>query len=142
MGKSKNAVAGGFAQELLQPGLYKRSQGRITRQVTFVAIALIVAVGVWRLNEQLRGHSPAVAWGIPLALLAAGTWIGYRIVNWPKFADFLIAVEAEMNKVSWPTRAELFRSSLVVIVTIFLLGAILFVYDYVWVLFFEFIGVR
>ena len=33
----------------------------------------------------------------------------------PAFADFLIAVEAEMNKVSWPTRTELFRGSMVVI---------------------------
>ena len=33
------------------------------------------------------------------------------VVNLPVFADFLIAVEAEMNKVSWPTRGELFRGS-------------------------------
>ena len=32
----------------------------------------------------------------------------------PAFADFLIAVEAEMNKVSWPTRHELIRASMVV----------------------------
>ena len=46
----------------------------------------------------------------------------FRLVNLPKFADFLIAVEAEMNKVSWPTRTELFRSSVVVIVTILVSG--------------------
>ena len=32
-------------------------------------------------------------------------------MNMPRFADFLIAVEAEMNKVSWPSKAELIRSS-------------------------------
>ena len=37
-----------------------------------------------------------------VAVLAFGLWLGYRIVNVPQFADFLIAVEAEMNKVSWP----------------------------------------
>ena len=47
----------------------------------------------------------------------------------PRFADFLISVEAEMNKVSWPSRGELYRASLVVIVVIFLLVAILFGYD-------------
>ena len=36
-------------------------------------------------------------------LLAAGLWASYRLVNVPAVADFLIAVEAEMNKVSWPT---------------------------------------
>ena len=48
------------------------------------------------------------------------------------FADFLIAVEAEMNKVSWPTRAELFRSSMVVIFCILFLAAVLYGYDLFW----------
>ena len=39
-----------------------------------------------------------------------------------QFADFLIAVEAEMTKVSWPSRGELVRSSIVVILVIFLFG--------------------
>ena len=34
-----------------------------------------------------------------------------------------------MNKVSWPSRAEISRASLVVILVIFLLTAILFAYD-------------
>ena len=55
-------------------------------------------------------------------LLAACVWVSYRLVNVPGFADFLIAVEAEMNKVSWPTRTELFRSSIVVLIMIFALG--------------------
>jgi preprotein translocase subunit SecE len=60
---------------------------------------------------------------------AVGVWVAFRIVNVPSFADFLISVEAEMNKVSWPSRSELFRASMVVIVVIFLLTAILFTYD-------------
>ena len=50
----------------------------------------------------------------------------------PSFADFLIAVEAEMNKVSWPTRDELFRSSMVVIFCIVFLAVVLFGYDVFW----------
>ena len=57
-------------------------------------------------------------------LLAAFLWVSYRVVNVPSFADFLIAVEAEMNKVSWPTRTELFRSSMVVLIMMFALGGI------------------
>ncbi len=54
----------------------------------------------------------------------------------PAFADFLISVEGEMNKVSWPSRGELFRASLVVILVIFFLAALLFAYDAVltWML--------
>ncbi len=39
---------------LFQLGLYKRSQGRITRQVTFAALMLTVALGAWRLSELAR----------------------------------------------------------------------------------------
>ena len=51
------------------------------------------------------------------------------IINYPKFADFLISVEAEMNKVSWPGRSELWRASVVVIVVIFFLAGLLYAYD-------------
>ena len=62
-------------------------------------------------------------------LAVVGVWAAFRSVNWPAFADFLIAVEAEMNKVSWPLRGELFRSSAVVIFTIFAIGIVLFGFD-------------
>ena len=58
-----------------------------------------------------------------LALGAVGIWFGYRIVNYSVFADFLIAVEAEMNKVSWPTRRELWNASVVVMFVIFAMAA-------------------
>jgi preprotein translocase subunit SecE len=47
----------------------------------------------------------------------------------PAFADFLISVEGEMNKVSWPSRSELFRASIVVMVVIFFLAFLLYGYD-------------
>ena len=65
-------------------------------------------------------------------LLVAGLWVSYRLVNVPAFADFLIAVEAEMNKVSWPTRPELFRSSIVVLIMIFVLAMFLAGCDIFW----------
>ena len=64
--------------------------------------------------------------------LAAALWLCYRIVNVPRFADFLIAVEAEMAKVSWPTGDEVARSSAVIICLIFALAGILAAYDLFW----------
>ncbi|MDY0168983.1 MAG: preprotein translocase subunit SecE [Thermoguttaceae bacterium] len=121
-----------FLRELVQTGIYKRSQGRITRQITFAAIALTVAIGCWRLSENLDQLRPELRFGIPAVLLALSAWIAYRIVNFPNFADFLIAVEAEMNKVSWPTRSELIRASLVVLITIFVLATVLTIFDLFW----------
>jgi preprotein translocase subunit SecE len=51
------------------------------------------------------------------------------VVNIPSFADFLFSVEGEMNKVSWPSRGEVFRAAGVVIVVIFFLAFLLFAYD-------------
>ena len=134
MAKDKAVAANGFgqiAQELLQVGIYKRSQGRITRQVTCIVIWIAFAVAAYRLYDA-GGLEMPYRVIVPSAVLLIGGWFGYRIVNYPSFADFLIAVEAEMNKVSWPSTTELVRSSIVVIVLIIGLTAILFAYDSIW----------
>ncbi len=106
---------------------YKRSQGKVARQLTFAAMAVMVAVGAWKLNSL--GETYVEQYVTPLVVLAVGWWASFRIVNLPKFADFLISVEAEMNKVAWPGRGELWRASIVVIIVIFFLAALLFTYD-------------
>ena len=118
-------------QELFSVGVYKRSQGRIARQVTFAALAIIFTLGAWSLSEYYTDKGNALHYYVPLAFLAAGWWISFRVVQLPTFADFLISVEGEMNKVSWPSRGELFRASLVVMVVIFFLAALLFGYDFI-----------
>jgi preprotein translocase subunit SecE len=138
-----------FLQELWRTGLYKRSQGKITRQVTFAALAVTCLLGFWRLSLVMRsfdvkGGSANSAWwcfALPAVLTLAGWWVAYRVVNWPMFADFLIAVEAEMNKVTWPGRSELTRASLVVLVSIIALGFILAAFDFLWLWIFNFIGI-
>ena len=70
-----------------------------------------------------------VHYGLPVAVLVVGLWASFRVVHMPTFADFLISVEGEMNKVSWPSRGDLFRASLVVILVIFFLAGLLFAYD-------------
>jgi preprotein translocase subunit SecE len=124
-----------FIQELFHVGIYKRSQGRITRQVTLAAMAIGVALGFWRFSQALtdwREWDAMISQAIATVLTLACWWVCYRLINVPRFADFLIAVEAEMNKVSWPTRGELFRASLVVLVTIFILAVVLFGFDFIW----------
>ncbi len=155
MGKQKSVSTSGFVQELFRVGLYKKSQGRITRQVTFAAIAVATALAAYNLHvsslsSTIVGYfywsdtgnwATAVDYFVPGLLLVFGLWAGYRLVNVSRFADFLIAVEAEMNKVSWPSRAELIRSSVVVIVVMFLLAGVLFAFDAAWQWLFEQLGV-
>ena len=128
--------------ELFQVGVYKRSQGRIARQATFAVLAITIAMGAYRLFTTFGTLMPkAYAYGLSGFVLMAGLWISFRAVNMPRFADFLIAVEAEMNKVSWPSRGELMRSAAVVIFVIFFLSLILFSFDIFWGLLFEWMGI-
>lgn len=123
---------GAFLHELFQFNLYKRTQGRVVRQVTFAACAVVVALGCYSLSFQLGGtKNEAVRYGVPLVLLAAGGWACFRLIHMPQFADFLISVEAEMNKVAWPKRTELINASIVVMVVIFALAGLLFGFDFV-----------
>jgi preprotein translocase subunit SecE len=154
MSKDRVASSTMWLGELFHIGVYKRSQGRVTRQATFAALAAGVALGVWRFSvyfgPTFRGRlgdrlGPEVGqflgYATALTLLLAGLWLCYRAVNVPRFADFLIAVEAEMNKVSWPSRAELYRASAVVIFVIFTLSLLLFGFDLVWGFVFERTGI-
>ncbi len=135
----------GLAWELVQTTVYKPNQGRIVRQMTALAVWVVVTLGCWRLYGSLRGafeeEMEFMTPAIPAALLAAGLWFGFRLVNWPRFSDFLIAVEAEMNKVTWPSKDELIRASIVVMCTIFFLAVALFSFDFLWQVFFNFVGV-
>jgi preprotein translocase subunit SecE len=109
----------------------------LTRQLTAAGISLIVFFGAWTLSQgMLLGYDPPVRIGLPLVLSALGLWLAFRVVNLPRFADFLISVEAEMDKVTWSSRQELYRATAVVITTMVLLGITLLLYDFVWVWFF------
>ncbi|MFV1963815.1 MAG: preprotein translocase subunit SecE [Pirellulaceae bacterium] len=140
MAKQKAMTANSLFGEIFQVGLYKPSQGRMTRQVTCGTIWMAIAIASYRLYVTLVSYD---VWQyiIPLALLVIGFWASYRMVNYARFADFLIAVEAEMNKVSWPSRAELARSSAVVIFVIFALALILFGFDFIWRVLFQWLNI-
>jgi preprotein translocase SecE subunit len=75
---------------------------------------------------------PDLQFTVPLILAAASLWFAWRVVNYPTFADFLIATQAEINKVSWTTRRALIRDTIVVLVTLILLTVFLFVVDLFW----------
>jgi preprotein translocase subunit SecE len=133
MATQGGSTTANFWRTLFQVGLYKRSQGRLVRRTTFWALAITVVLGAWSMSNFLRSRAePAVQYGAVSLMIAGGAWICFRVVNQPQFAEFLISVESEVAKVSWPTWRELRRSSTVVIMTMFGLAAVLFFYDILW----------
>jgi preprotein translocase SecE subunit len=75
---------------------------------------------------------PNVKFTLPILLIFLGIWMAWRVVNFPVFADFLIATEAELNKVSWTTGKRLRQDTIVVLTTVVLLTITLLVFDWIW----------
>ncbi len=128
---------------------YKATQGQKVRRYTLIGLLILGWSGVYSLlNHQSLGTGlwvldmPFTAFNltpladiqytVPLLLAAATFWLTWRAVNMPVFADFLIATEAEMNKVSWSSRKRLFQDTIVVLVTTLLLTAFLLLTDLFW----------
>lgn len=70
--------------------------------------------------------------GIIVLIILLSLWVGFRAVNVPTFAEFLIATEAEMNKVSWTTRRRLAQDTVVVLITTLIMTIFLLVVDLFW----------
>jgi preprotein translocase SecE subunit len=129
---------------------FKYNQGQKVRRATLIALLVLVVAGIgaaWTGNNFGKGNWEIPVAGTDLMLVALFNvqymfpalvflgliWFAWRLVNVPSFADFLIATEAEMNKVSWTTRKRLIQDTIVVLVTVFLLTMYLFVVDILWI---------
>jgi preprotein translocase subunit SecE len=122
-----------FFTNLLRSDLYKPAQGWYARLWTGAGLGLLTAAGIYRMYEtQLADQSLSIRLGVPAGLVVGSTWLLFRLLQFPPFVDFLIATEAEMNKVSWTSKAELKRATIVVLVTVLVLALYLFVVDFVW----------
>jgi preprotein translocase SecE subunit len=122
--------------------VYKKGQGTTARAV---AAASMLGIGIYGAYEVMKwlSESPRLAgsrlnlgiFALPAPLLISGgvfvifAVITALLVNNPRFVDYLINSEAELRKVSWPTRAELKRQTIVVIITMVAFGILLLIAD-------------
>jgi preprotein translocase subunit SecE len=133
---------GEFCGELAAASLYKRNQGKLIRQLTGAAVFLVVALGAYVMSQTLLlSQTQGVRYGVASAITVVGAWLAFRVVNMPRFADFLISVEGELHKVTWASRSEVYRATIVVIATMFIFGIVLAVYDALWSTLLSAIGV-
>ena len=128
-----HAKSAGFWATLSSVNLYKKNQGRVARQLVGGAGALVVCLLCWSMNQTLLADAgSALRNTLTVVAAAVGLWAMFRVVNLPQFAEFLIEVQHEMAKVSWPTWPQLQRSTAVVLFTMGMLSLVLFCYDVVW----------
>jgi preprotein translocase subunit SecE len=134
---------------------YKPEQGRYVRMAAFWSLFAFWSYGCYRLQFTLQGwfagwfpaprFHPGFGEGdfvqlplvgginlatiVTLVVFAVGVYLIHRILNRPKVADLLIETETELRKVTWPSRDETLTASVVVIATVVILVAYLWVAD-------------
>ena len=110
---------------------------------TFFGVMLLVVLGAKRLSEELVAMQlgPMASYGIATALVVVAAAVAFWIVNRPHSADFMIATEGEMKKVSWSSRKEVIGSTKVVIITTLIVTMILFATDLLFVQLFRWVRV-
>jgi preprotein translocase subunit SecE len=103
-----------------------------------MVLLAIVAIGCWRLHEKLQvSDNPWLDTLVPALVCAVFGAIIYWLSNIPTIADFLIAAEGEIKKVSWSSRKEIVTSTLIVISVVAIMATGLGVVDLGFRLFFS-----
>jgi len=98
--------------------IYKPGQGYWTRMLTAIGAGTIVLAGVaWLWGKMSVIQSNPLYWqaGMAVAMIAVFGALLFWVLNKPNVVDFMIATEAEMRKVNWPSRREIIGSTVVVI---------------------------
>ena len=118
--------------------IYKSGQGKNTRLFSAFGLAIIVAVGCWQLYNQLqaRVENMWIETLIPVGLFVVMAFGIFILSNKPKVADFMIAAEGEMKKVSWSSKQEITASTLIVIIVVVCMALLLGATDLFFQLFF------
>ncbi len=107
--------------------IYKRGQGKYTRLCSAFGIAIIAGLGCLQLYKKLQAGDLGL-WTetmVPAGLFVILALLIFWLVNKPSLADFLIAAEGEMKKVSWSSRQEIAISTFIVIVVVIAMAVLL-----------------
>jgi preprotein translocase SecE subunit len=118
--------------------IYKRGQGKYTRLCSAFAIAIIAGLGCFQLYNEMQASDFGlwIETFIPVVLFAVLAILIFWLVNNHRVADFMIAAESEMKKVSWSSRQQITDNTKVVIVVVIVMAILLGVTDLVFRTFF------
>ena len=125
---------------------YKEDQGRHVRMAAFWSVVFFAGFGCRflhglmirspSLREPIQGiRIPVVGVDLSPAFLVSAlvfcvcVLLVYRWQQRPKIADLLIDTEAELKRVSWPKGSEVWNASIVVVLSVVIIGAMLAVAD-------------
>ncbi|MDR1052800.1 MAG: preprotein translocase subunit SecE [Planctomycetaceae bacterium] len=133
-------------KELFSFRRFKPSQGVLARRLTAFGIFIVFASGAYRYFAAspelwIIGNSQRVVGIVAIAITLFGAWFAFRLVNWSTFANFLVSVEGEMEKVSWPSWEELYSTTVVVLTFFLILAGLILIFDLAWMQLFKIITI-
>ena len=119
--------------------IYKRGQGKYTRLCSGFAAAIMAGLGCLGLYKKLQASDVGlwVETMVPAGLFVGLALLIFWLINKHSMADFMIAAEGEMKKVSWSSKQEIAVSTIIVIVVVFFMSALLGVTDLLFQTFFD-----
>jgi preprotein translocase SecE subunit len=108
-------------------GIYKRGQAKYTRLCSALGFGIVVALGCLLLYKKLDGADMGlwVATMVPTGVFVVFAILIFWLSNKPAVADFLVAAEGEVKKVSWSSRKEIAVSTFVVIAVVVIMAILL-----------------
>lgn len=129
--------------------IYKKGEGMRVRLVAMIGCTCLVLFGAVSLHNFITGSGDFwefwdtavfrldffefdITWGklVSAGVFLLGTWfVFFMVFRKRKLSEFLIETEVELRKVSWPPRHEWWGSSVVVLVSVVLLGVFLVLVD-------------
>lgn len=127
---------------------YKPEAAKASRGVTALSLGLLLLYGAVALYDSLAAgwwlepisgldgllgdEFPLAPRGFAAVLMMGLSAFGvFVLCNHPRYVDFLVETEAELRKVTWPTRPEIVSSSTVVVLVTVILGIYIFAVDYI-----------
>ncbi|UCC22317.1 MAG: preprotein translocase subunit SecE [Planctomycetota bacterium] len=118
--------------------IYKRGQGKYTRLCSAFGAAIVAGLGCLQLYRKLDGTDLGlwVKTMVPAGLFVGFSLLIFWLANKPSVADFMVAAEGEMKKVSWSSRKEIAVSTFIVIMVVILMAVLLGITDLVFQVFF------
>lgn len=118
--------------------IYKKGQGKYTRLCSGFGAAIVVGMGCMQLYRILDGTDLGlwVTTMVPAGLFVVAGFLVFWLLNRASVADFMIAAEGEMKKVSWSSRKEIAVSTFIVIMVVIIMAVLLGVTDINFKLFF------
>ena len=130
---------------------YKKTQGRPTRQIALCVVVvclswLLVQTGalarpLFKATFEFVGIGTSIGWlFLCLVLVGFSGLLAFALLNRPRWADFLISVQAEIDKVTWPSKAEVRKATVVVLILLVSMAVVIFLFDVIWQWVFKTIG--